>query len=605
MATANDITTLNHLFFHHVERHRHGCLLSWERPGGVRVSYSTEQFAGSVLALRAHLAACGLQGSGERVAIFSENRPEWHIADFAILLAGHIVVPVYDTLAPGQVQYLLEHSGCRAAVIGGGRQWKILKPMLSRLPKLEWIISMDDEPGDADRVNMVSWRAIQEGGPEFEPVSLERVRAACLAVDPASIATIVYTSGTTAQPKGVMLSHANLVFDLERCLERLAFRTVPQALSVLPLAHVFERLLCYGYFRMGVPIAYGDPHDLRDLLRRYRPEVMGCVPRVLEKIRDAIEAQIELQVPWRRRIARSLLGSASRRLARGNGSSGGLFHRLLAARIRGQLGGLRYFICGGAWLDPAVELFIRGAGLVVLQGYGLTETSPVISLNALGHEKTGSVGRPLDRIEVRIGERGEIQTRGPHVMAGYYGDPEATRNAIRDGWLMTGDLGSLDAGGFLSITGRSKEMLLLSNGKNVYYAAIEKALSRSRLIQECFVVGEGRKFVSALVVPNMENLARAAGAAGLQNPEELLVSPGVLALFRQEIETQQSEFSNFERVKSFCFLTEDALLDPELMTPTLKMRRNVLERKYAQWIGEMYVRQEPFVITRAEKTVPV
>ena len=607
METKDQIRTLNHLFFEHVARSNLDRLLTWDGPAG-SVVYSSQRFVKVVLALRLFLRSCGLRKEGERIAILSENRPEWHVADFAILLAAHIVVPVYPTLSGVQIEYLLRHSGCRAAVISGKREWELLAPMLSRLPELAWIIHMDDSvpanPGAAVIHTSLTRIEAQANGPDA--VTLEQIRAECLAVPPGAIATIVYTSGTTATPKGVMLSHANIAFDLNACVDRLAFRTARQSLSVLPLAHVFERLLCYGYFRMGVPIAYGDPHRLKDLLRRHRPEVMGCVPRILEKIRDAIEQQVEALPRWKRAIGRRLLrsGQAPRRSTL---SAGALLDRLLKARVRRQLGGVRFFICGGAWLDPAVEGFIRGVGFTVLQGYGMTEASPVISLDSLGQEKSGAVGRPLEGLEVRVAVGGEIETRGPHVMVGYYKDPETTALALRDGWLLTGDLGRLDGEGFLSITGRSKDILVLSNGKNVSCASLERALGRSRLIQDIFVVGEGRSFTTALVVPHLKNVARAAAARGLaiQDAAGALCDAGVIADFSREIETHQTEFANFERVKRFCFLREEALLDPELMTPTQKMRRHALARKYAEWIGRMYARPEPFVIPLPEKSSDV
>jgi len=609
MEQHNPIPTLNHLFFHHLDAFRHDQLLVWQGPRGM-VAYSSDRFAHAVFALRNYLLSCGLV-EGDRVAVFSENRPEWHIAEFAILLARQIVVPVYATLAPNQVQYLLENSGCRVAIISGERQWAMIAPMLPSLPHLELIIVMDD-CGDVDAgkaSTLASLPRIVSDALALDQAAIQSIRAQALSADPQSVATIVYTSGTTAKPKGVMLSHRNITFDLERCLDRLGFRTTPQALSVLPLPHVFERLLCYGYFRMGVPIAYGDPHDLKDLLKLHRPVVMGCVPRVLEKIHETVEAQVELMPGWRRALVRRLFQSAledERRISEGQATDRSpLFARvtrwLLARRIRRQFGGLHYFICGGAWLDPAIETFTRSIGFVVLQGYGMTETSPVITFNELGREKLGSVGPALDGVEVRINEQGEIMTRGPHVMLGYYNNPEATRAAFRDGWLLTGDLGSLDEEGFLGITGRGKELLALSNGKKVCGPLLEQAIESSSLIQRAFVIGERRKFTSALIVPHLGNLARMARERGIRfhGGEDLLHSGAVWELVRQEIEARQAQFSNYERVKRFCFLGEEALLDPEVVTPTQKMRRDVLERKYAASIAQMYGPEDLPAIARA------
>jgi long-chain acyl-CoA synthetase len=274
--------------------------------------------------------------------------------------------------------------------------------------------------------------------------------------------------------------------------------------------------------------------------------------------------------------------------------------------VHSQLCGLKYFISGGAWLNPDVELFFRAAGFDVLQGYGMTETSPVITLNEYTKERIGSVGPALPGVEVRIGEDGEILTRGPHVMLGYYKDEAATRQVLGpDGWLHTGDLGSIDADGYVTITGRRKEILVLSNGKNVACAPLEHALEHSLYIQQALIVGDGRKFVSALIVAHPENVARVATQHGLafSSFDELLLAPPVVALFREELESLQAGFSSFERAKRFCFLNEEALLDTELVTPTQKVRRSVLERKYAEWIRQMYQQEDPLVIPRPAEAV--
>src|SRR5579885_3116765 len=596
------LSSLNHLFFHHVEQFRSDRLLTWQKPDGLEV-YSTERFVREVLALSRFLSAGGLEG--DRVGIFCENRPGWHIADFATLLARQVVVPVYPTLAPGQIQYLLRHSGCRVVVIGGQKQWEVLAPLLADLPQSRCVISLDELAAAH-----TSLPRIVSETPEWSPADREEIRARALSVDPQSLATIVYTSGTTGVPKGVMLSHANFTFDLSECLKRILSQTASQALSVLPLPHVFERLLCYGYSYRGVPIAYGDPHDLKTLAKIHRPQVMGCVPRILEKIREAVQAQIGAMPAWRQAAARALLNAGYRR-ARGRmtgertGPGTAVLARLAGflvyPRIHRQLGGLEYLICGGAWLDPELELFFRAAGFELLQGYGMTDTSPVIALNPYAREKLGSVGPPLEGVQVRLAEDGEILTRGPHVMLGYYNDPEATAQTFRDGWLATGDLGRIDEQGYLSITGRQKEILVLSNGKNVSCAPVEHALESSRLVERAFVVGEGRKFASALIVPDRENLRRLAAVRGMPagGEEQWLASPAVIAVFREEITRCQSHLSPFEQVKRFSFLHPDALLDPELITPTQKVPRAVLEQKYTPWIRQMYLREEPLVIPRS------
>jgi long-chain acyl-CoA synthetase len=586
--------TLNHLFFRHLDRYHFDRLLTYQN-GGELMAWSSAQFRQAVFALRQYLLDAGLQ-PGDRVAVFSENRPEWHIADFAILVGRMVVVPIYNTLAPSQIGYLLAHSGCRAVIIAGAAQREIVDALRTQLPDLHTVIGMEDLP-----------RIAAEAG-SFDEHAAARIRADAEQAAPGDLATIVYTSGTTGTPKGVMLSHRNITFDLSGSLARTESQTAKQALSVLPLPHVLERVLCYGYFERGIPIAYGDPHDLKDLLPVHQPEIMGVVPRILEKVKEGVEAQINALLPHRRFIAHKLLAAAvARTREQLTGASAGRLSKMFAPlanvlvfpKVHRKLGGLRYLVCGGAWLNPEIELFFRAAGFDLLQGYGMTETSPVITLNIYHREKVGSVGPALDGVEVRLSDDGEILTRGPHVMAGYYKDDAGTRQSFtEDGWLRTGDLGRMDAEGCVTITGRRKEILVLSNGKNIACAALEQALGRSPYIQQALIVGEGRKYVAVLIVPHperMSHLARQHGLAGGAHGDWLLAAP-VVNMFRRELESMQAEFSQFERAKRFCFLSEEALLDTELVTPTLKVRRAVLERKYAGWIGRMYQQEDPLVI---------
>lgn len=451
------ILSLNHLFFHCVENVHSNRLLAYGKSSEMEV-YSTMRFAREVLALSRYLSAGGKEG--DRVAIFSENRPGWHIADFATLLAGQVVVPVSTMLRRGQMEYVLRHSGCSVVVIGGRKQWDVLAPLLDALPQLRQVISLEElEAAHTSLPHIVA------EAPEWDLVACEEIRARALAVNPQTLATVVYTAGTTGDPKGVMLSHANIIFDLRECLKRILQKLPAQALSVLPLPHLFERLICYSYFYRGIPIAYGDPHDLKALVKIHRPEVMGCMPYLLEKLQEAIQAQIAVMPVWQRAITRALLASG-RRFARyrppgrGGARSQPLLplpaDHLLFGGIRNQVGGLQYLICGGAWLDPELELFFRAAGFDLVQGYGVTEASPVITLNPQTREKLGSVGPALEGVQLRLREDGEILTRGPHVMLGYYNDPEATRTAFRDGWLLTGDIGRIDEEGYLQLVGRRK-----------------------------------------------------------------------------------------------------------------------------------------------------
>ncbi len=362
------LATLNHLFFHNVETFRQDRLLTFVSPSRTAV-YSSDQFCHSVLSLRLFLKSLGLL-DGDRIAILGENCPEWSIADFAILLAGMVVVPIYTDLSPAQASVLLSHSECRAIVVAGTKAWTLFRLITAAGSHLRHVIAIDGDRGE--KYVTARLNEIEESTAPFSDSDKQKIRPEALSADPGTLASIVYTSGTTGTPKGVMLSHGNIMFDLERCVDRLQFRTATRALSVLPLSHAFERVMCYGYFRMGIPIAYGDPHALKDLLKQHRPSVMGCVPRVLEKVHEAVDSQVQTQSPRKQKIFRSFLNSGLACTSR-NGSRKRVTFRqktlyrvaekLLFARIREQLGGIEYVVCGGAWLNPAVEDFFRAIGI--------------------------------------------------------------------------------------------------------------------------------------------------------------------------------------------------------------------------------------------------
>lgn len=576
-------------------------LLTFGRSDGRVMSCSTAGFVAGVLAVRRYLQELGLQ-AGDRVAIWSANRPEWHIADFGCHIAGVVVVPLYATAPLAQVEFVLAHSDAQAVLFAGDAQSAVLQELRKRLPSLRSLMALDDRSATwHERLcDRMSWNP---GLPELE--DLESVRYLAQTADADALASIVYTSGTTGQPKGVMLTHANICFNLRQCIQRLEFRSVDRALSVLPLAHVFERLLCYGYFASGIAIAYGDPHDLKKLLPLHRPGVMGCVPRILEKILESVHAEIDLQPQPRRRLARWMLSASTRRVMPEGGSHrlsalpGSILAKaLLFRRVRSKLAGLEYLVCGGAYLDPAVEAFFRAAGFFFLQGYGLTETSPVIALNRIGPDGLGTVGHPLHGVEVRIDESGQILTRGPHVMKGYFKDPEATAESMRDGWFQTGDLGALDSSGRLQVKGRAKDTIVLSTGKKVSSSHVEQALTHCELIQSAVVLGNHRKFLSAVIVPFWEKIqefARARNLPPLQAGSDE-VHPEIASWISSEIARCCPELAEHERIKRFCLLHEEALLDPEIVTPTQKLRRSAFEAVYKNWIDRMYSDAVPFLI---------
>ncbi len=575
-------------------------LLTFRGKEGKIVSYSTAGFVASVLAVRRYLQELGLR-EGDRVAIWTANCPEWHIADFACHAAGLIVVPLYATAPAAQAEFILGHSEARAVLFAGDMQSGVIHELRDSLPALRGWMALDDRSAPW-HVRLSDHVAAGPAWPD--PGALESVRRFAQSASDESVASIVYTSGTTGTPKGVMLTHGNICFNLRQCIQRLENRSVERALSVLPLAHVFERMLCYGYFASGVPIAYGDPHDLKQLLPLHRPATMGCVPRVLEKILESVHLEIDRLPARKRRLAHWMLKSSVQRvLNNGAGSistlsGAALAKALLFRRVKGKLAGLEFLVCGGAYLDPSVEAFFRAAGFSVIQGYGLTETSPVIALNHFGPQGLGTVGPPLDGVEVRIDESGQILTRGPHIMKGYYKDPDATGECIRDGWLQTGDLGSLDGAGRLRVLGRAKDTIVLSTGKKVSSSQVEQALSRWPVIQSIVVVGNHRKFLSAMIVPYWDKVQQFAAGRNVPPPDPASpeIHPEIISWIVAEIAGFSSELAEHERIKRFCLVPEEALTDPELVTPTQKLRRNAFEARYRRWIDRMYAEAHPFVI---------
>jgi long-chain acyl-CoA synthetase len=593
------VRTLIDLFVQIADAPAREDLLAMRHDDGTVVFCSSAQFVAGVFAVRRWLQELGLK-AGDRVAIWAANCPAWHVADFGCQTAGLIVVPLYATAPVAQVEFILSHSEARAVLFAGETQSTVLSDLKNRLPALQGLLALDDRSAAwHDRFSDLS-------RPERrEPEALESVRALAQSLSDESVASIVYTSGTTGQPKGVMLTHANICFNLRQCITRLEFRSVDRALSVLPLAHVFERILCYGYFARGIAIAYGDPHDLKKLLPVHRPGVMGCVPRVLEKILETVHAEIDLQSERRRRLARWMLHSSTQRVMNPAERSlstrvgSGLAKAVLFRRVRAKLAGLEFLVCGGAHLDPSVEAFFRAAGFSVLQGYGLTETSPVIALNPIGPDGLGTVGPPLDGVEVRIDDEGQILTRGAHVMKGYFKDSQATAECMRDGWFRTGDLGSLDSTGRLRVLGRAKDTIVLSTGKKVSSSIVEQVLSHCPVIQSAVVLGNQRKFLSAVIVPQWDKVQEFAAERNLplldvDSPE---IHPEIGAWITEEIAKCSRELAEHERIKRFCLLPEEMLLDPEIVTPTQKLRRNAFESRYRYWIDRMYSDIVPFLIT--------
>ena len=555
------------------------------------------------LAERVRLLAFGFHAEGvrpgDRVAILSENRVEWTLSDLALLSLGAIDVPIHATQAPAQVAHILRDSGARLLLISTGEQWQRVRDAVSRVESVEKIISFETI---ADERLWPLSRLFERGRQQatHEPKVYDQLRQS---VRPTDLATLLYTSGTTGEPKGVMLTHGNITSNVTAALRVLSYSPTDVVLSILPLSHSFERMAFYCYLYSGMSIYYVEALDkVAENLRDVRPTVLVGVPRLFEKMRERIlEASLALPTVRRRLLLWGLrTGERYQRAQRTAGTvSSGLrwqhrmAERFVLSRLRRQLGldRIRSLISGGAALAPDVAYFFLGLGVEILQGYGLTETSPVVTVNPPGANKIGTVGRPIPGVQVRIADDGEILVRGPNVMLGYYNRPQETAAAFtEDGWLRTGDVGFLDAEGYLTITDRKKDLIKTSGGKYVAPQALENRLVASPWIAQAVVVGDERKFPAALIVPNFGALRRYAEERGIpfRDERELCAHPAIQRLYEEEVERLMADFSPYERVKKIALLERELTIADEELTPTLKVRRRVIAEKYRDVIERLY-----------------
>jgi long-chain acyl-CoA synthetase len=558
---------------------------------------SADDFGFTVRALSLGLNGLGVN-PGDRVAILSENRPEWAMADYAILCAGAWSVPIYPTLPAGQIAPLLTDCGARAIFVSTLEQLGKILTIRGQCPDLDHVILMQgsppQEPGFATFHGVVD-----RGRPtlEMSPGVFEQ-RAA--RVQPDDVATIIYTSGTTGEPKGAMLTHSNFVSNVVTGCEVIPFTADAVALSFLPLSHVFERMLDYAYLHKHGSIAYAESiEQLAANFQEVNPHTFGAVPRVYEKVYARIMGKVDSGSPLKKKLFGWAVGVGRERVAfqeRGEPLPGGLAARakvadaLVFGKIRAALGTrFRFAVSGGAPLSRDLAEFFIGAGVMIYEGYGLTETSPVICVNGPGRWRLGTVGRALRGVEVRIAEDGEILTRGPHVMKGYFRKPEATAEAIdRNGWFHTGDIGALDDG-FLSITDRKKDLIVLAGGKKAAPQPIENELKRSPFVAQPIVVGDRQKFLAALIVPDFERLKDWAAAHRFDvRWDSIDAHPEIRRLFQSEIDEYNRGKAHHEQIRAFALLPSDLTIEDGSVTPTLKVKRRILEGRYAELIERMY-----------------
>jgi long-chain acyl-CoA synthetase len=590
------VATLTELLHGYLTRDPREKAVGHATAGGGTAWLSTAELADRIRALSLGLMARGVQ-PGDRVALLSENRWEWMVSDFAILAAGAVNVPVHPGLSAGQMAYILGDSEARAALVSTRSLAATLMEARRDVPGLDTVIAFDETPANGSGLFPLA-RAMEEGRAhgEAHPGAYRRTRDA---VEPGDLASLIYTSGTTGDPKGVMLTHGNFASNVTSCCSVFQFTASDLALSFLPLCHVFERTVDYCYYHSGCAVAHlPDLTRVAESFAQFRPTVFTAVPRLYEKMYARIVEQVP---PSRKRLFDWAVEAGTRTLRRRlAGRPVGpwlraqrlLADRLVFRKIRDRLGGrIRFSISGGAPLDRGLAEFFLGAGIQVLEGYGLTETSPVIASNTLNRPKPGTVGPPLPGVEVRIAEDGEVLTRGALVMKGYWKSPELTARTIdADGWLSTGDIGSLDEDGYLSITDRKKEIIVTAQGKNVAPQPLENALKRAPLINQVAVVGDRRPYLVALVVPDFDLLKRLGAKleTGAASRAEQVRHPAVISAVNEEIRKATERFAHHEQIHRFLLLDRELSQEAGELTPTLKLKRRVIQKTFADAIEALY-----------------
>jgi long-chain acyl-CoA synthetase len=570
--------------------------LNYKREGAWR-PVSSEELLRRIRRVALGLHALGLR-RGDRAGILSESSPEWVVADLGSQFAGIVNVPLYPTLAPQQVCYITEDSGARLLFVQDAAAYERVREALSSCAAISTVVLLSDEAGDG----LLTLAELEARGARLEAEQPHLLEELCGAVSSEDLATIIYTSGTTGEPKGVMLTHSNVVSNLLATSERLAFTPEDVALSVLPLSHVFERGAMYMYLHHGAKVFFAEAVErIGDNLREVRPTLLIAVPRLFEKI----YARIKDKAAEGGRVKTALLMWAVRVGKRWAYATvwkkpvspllklqQGVASRLVFSKWRDATGGrIRLFCSGGAALPEELGLIFYGAGLHIVQGYGLTETSPVICVNGPDDNRIGTVGQPVRHVEVRIAADGEIEARGPNIMRGYYNKPEATNDVFTDdGWFKTGDIGALDAEGYLRITDRKKELFKTSGGKYVAPQPVEQLIKQSRFVSQVVLVGNGRKFPAALIVPDWEMLRSYAQHKGLgcKTPADFCRHPRIIDLFQRQVDSLLADLSRFERVKRVALLERELTIDGGELTPTLKVKRRVIDEKYKDIIDRIY-----------------
>jgi long-chain acyl-CoA synthetase len=594
--------TLPGLFRQAVEKHPRADALSYKKEGRWHDISSAEMIR-RIGNIALGLYSLGLR-KGDKVAILAANSPEWTLADAGCQFAGIIDAPIYTTLAENSVCYIVNDAGAKVFFLENKAIFDRIKEIVPDCASVEKFVFFD--PRGVEVENAMSLADLEAAGETLSAEKPDLLNDLTEEVEAGDVATLIYTSGTTGEPKGVMLTHTNLISNIIDAGERYVFGEQDVPLSVLPLSHVFERNGMYLYIMHGMAVHYAEsvdkvPENLQDI----RPTIFIGVPRIFEKVYSKAKMKAAQSGGLREKIFEWAIDIAKEYAMRIENDEPipfflavkhSIADKLVYAKLRAFFGGrLRFCITGGAALSDEIFLIFTGAGIRIMQGYGLTETSPVISSNNPIDVRLGSVGKPIANVKVRIAADGEIETTGPGVMLGYYKKEEATQAAFtEDGWFKTGDIGMIDEDGFLKITDRKKELFKTSGGKYIAPSPIEQMIKGSRFVNQVVLVGNERKFPAALIVPNFELLESYAKLKGLDlnTPEQFCESPRIIDLLTRQVEGLTKDLSQYEKVKKIAVLENELTVDGGELTPTLKVKRRVVDEKYKDTIEKIYADAE-------------
>ena len=593
-------TTISQMF-HYATNQNLTKALYYYKKGENWVGLTGLDIRNTVTDLSFGLCSLGMK-SGQNAAILSNNSPQWAMSDYGIICSGAATVSIYPTLIPSQIEYILNDSKSSLIFIEDQEQYEKIKTIWSNCPNLKHIVILDNsDTGDAE--NVYTFNSFIEKGREFSKSSDLTFDSMVNAATPTDLLTLIYTSGTTGNPKGVMLSHENLIANMEGIGELIDFETDDIFLSFLPLSHVFERMgghftafsrACTVYYAEGIEQV---PANLQEA----RPTVVLSVPRLYEKMHARIIEGLKSAPAARQKIFwwaievgrnYSMLSIAGEKIPFMLRFKHKIANKLVYSKVRERMGGrLKFFVSGGAPLSQAIGEFFAAAGITILEGYGLTETSPVLSSNSPEALRYGSVGKPLFNVEIKLDTDGEILAKGPSIMKGYYNNEEATKEAIdSDGWFHTGDIGEFDDAGYLIITDRKKNILVTSGGKNIAPAPMENTMVASPYIEQVVVIGDKRNFISALIVPAFESVESylLEHDKAVLSHEAIVEHPDVIALISREVDKAMESFSKYERVKKFTLLPRLLTLEKGELTPTLKVVRRIVLSNFDEYVDRMY-----------------